>query len=246
MVRVKQRNVARAAKPNSRADPGPSKPAPASKGGRKNFPEPPSDDSEVEELALSGNQHDSDEEVHQIPAPRTRSSKLGSHGESSLSNGKGKQPAKGKGKARAAPSKASRKTVPAADDMEVDQIEIVDEDEESGPGPIIATAINSVANGRRANVTARSAKAVDTSGLEEQLRQVRSLVSRLRTSHSFKQNITGGSPGSDPVAATTGSVSDTGDGSRTIAQTARGSVRGPIARFVSTSEVSLTPCLHFN
>jgi hypothetical protein len=155
------------------AKPGSSKSAPASKGGRRQLTNPPSDDSDIEELTAVGN-NDTDGEVVEV-LPRTK--KPPSRAETAI-NGNGKQSAKGKGKARAVPQKATRKPAPPPELMDVDPI-VIDEDE-PGPGPSVALAINfSGKNKRPIPPTTRSTKNGEASSVMDQLHRVRTYISCL-------------------------------------------------------------------
>lgn len=151
------------------ARPGSSKPAPASKGGQRQINGPTSDDSDIEELTAVGHIDDADGEVVEI-RPRTR--KPPSRAEIAI-NGNEKPTTKGKGKARAVPNKTIRKLAPPPEPMEVDPIVI--EEDEPGPGPNVALAINSLGKNKRSVLhTTRSGEA---SSLADQLRRVRSYMS---------------------------------------------------------------------
>jgi hypothetical protein len=164
--------IARSAKSGS------SKSAPVSKGGRRHLTNPTSDDSDIEELTAVGNNHESDGELEVVEIP-PRSRKPSSRG-GTATNGNGKQTAKAKGKARVAPQKSTRKPAPLPEPMDVDPI-VIDEDEAGpGPGPSVMLAINSSGKNKRSTPpTSRSTKNGEASGVADQLRRVRTCVSRV-------------------------------------------------------------------
>jgi hypothetical protein len=175
LVRVKERNLARTTKPNSRADPGPStKPASGPpKAGRKNTKAPPSNNSDIEEVTVVENVVNGDTSRAppraRKPPPRTAAPTLN-----------GKQ--KGKAKAVLRPARQKSAEFETIDD-DVDRIEILDEmddDEEAQP----ATPIGTANKRRRKNADwAHHVKDDETSRLAEQLHRVSSIALPCLTPH---------------------------------------------------------------
>jgi hypothetical protein len=227
LTRVKQRNGGRSVNRSSRADPGPSKPAPASKSGRTHITKNNIDDSDIEELpAVVDSLHDTDEE----PKQRRRGSAKRSSGrdESNASNGKGKKSTKEERK-----SKLAQNNPPTSYAIDNDPIEVMDEDEQAGPGPTVAAAITSAT---KSEIALRRG---DTSSFGEQLRLVRYSFSYqifsmgLQLMHTWL--VAGRSSDSSSNKRIEGCISDQRDRGRKIAKNPRSTIPSAAARFASTS-----------